>query len=260
MSPPSSQVPSDDTISTNVASLTSNDPRDYMIRATQGHSMKKITSEATLEAFTPSHPAFPITGYVVHGTYSAAWGKIESSGGLKPMGRKHIHFATNELPPLPPPGDVAHTRPIRNLQQQQKDDDAPEDADKVISGMRRDATILVWVDVKGSIDRGGVKWWRSANGVILTEGEEGKDMLGLEWVAWVDRRGTDQVLYGTKPGLDVVAKLGQTSRSTTNQQPAKVEIVTIDGQGEQKPGPAKKTDEVSEKTSDKENLPDNWDD
>ena len=66
----------------------------------------------------------------------------------------------------------------------------------VLSGMRRDATILVWVDVRRS-SKGGVKWWRSANGVVLTDGLDRK--LGLEWVAWVERRGTGEVLFGTKP-------------------------------------------------------------
>ena len=68
--------------------------------------------------------------------------------------------------------------------------------DVVLSGMRRDATILVWVDVRKSA-KAGVKWWRSANGVVLTDGLDRK--LGLEWVAWVERRGTGEVLFGTKP-------------------------------------------------------------
>ena len=68
--------------------------------------------------------------------------------------------------------------------------------DVVLSGMRRDATILVWVDVRRSAE-GGVKWWRSANGVVLTEGLDRK--LGLEWVAWVEKRGTGDILFGTKP-------------------------------------------------------------
>lgn len=102
------------------------------------------------------------------------------------MSRKHIHFATNLPTALPP---LSRDKPLKVPMTE-------GGGDVVMSGMRRDATVLVWVDVRRS-ERAGVKWWRSANGVVLTEGLEGK--LGLEWVAWVERRGTGEILYGTKP-------------------------------------------------------------
>ena len=60
--------------------------------------------------------------------------------------------------------------------------------EKVVSGMRRDASVLVWVDVQRSISDGGLKWWRSANGVILTEGDP-RGMVPIEFVKRAEKRG-----------------------------------------------------------------------
>lgn len=66
--------------------------------------------------------------------------------------------------------------------------------EQVVSGMRSSANILVWVDVKRSAREGGIKWWRSENGVVLTEGD-GKGEVKLEWVRRVERRGTGEVIW-----------------------------------------------------------------
>lgn len=116
-----------------------------------------------------------------------SWKEIERSGGLKPMRRKHIHFATR-LPERMPPLN-------RDFQSQSKP--KPEAADKVISGMRNTSTVVIWVDVKGSLEA-GMKWWRSENEVILTEGMGEPKMLGFEWIKWVETRGSGKVLYGSK--------------------------------------------------------------
>ncbi len=60
------------------------------------------------------------------------------------MGRNHVHFSIG----------------------------LPEDEAGVISGMRRDAELLVYVDVAASMREAGIKWWISDNGVVLTEGAE----------------------------------------------------------------------------------------
>ena len=60
--------------------------------------------------------------------------------------------------------------------------------EKVISGMRRDANVLVWVDVRRSLSDGGLQWWRSANGVILTEGDS-HGMVSLDFVNRAEKRG-----------------------------------------------------------------------
>lgn len=129
------------------------DPSHWLIRANQGHSIK-LDSEHLLKPLAlPSDDeegggklpdgAVAIPPAVIHGTYFAFWPAIVASGGLKPMGRNHVHFSTG----------------------------LPEDAAAgVVSGMRRDAEVLVYVDVAASMRDGGIKWWMSDNGVVLTEG------------------------------------------------------------------------------------------
>ncbi|KAK3296046.1 KptA family-domain-containing protein [Chaetomium fimeti] len=133
---------------------TSTDPSDWLIRANQGHSIK-LDSEHLLKALalpadekdsTAALPegAIAIPPAVIHGTYFAFWPSIIASGGLKPMGRNHVHFSTG----------------------------LPEDSEAgVISGMRKDAEVLIYVDVAASLRDGGIKWWMSDNGVVLTEGD-----------------------------------------------------------------------------------------
>lgn len=122
------------------------------------------------------------------------WEEIERSGGLMPMRRKHIHFATkfpDKLPELNP-----------DFQSKSKAKEGP--VDKVISGMRQGCTVVIWVDVKKSLE-GGVKWWRSENNVILTEGVGEPKMLGVEYFKWVERRGEPpKILYGEKVESDEV--------------------------------------------------------
>ena len=132
----------------------SDDPAHWLIRANQGHSIK-LDSESLLKplALPADGPdgaahlpegsvAVPAT--VVHGTYFVFWPRIVETGGLRPMGRNHVHFSTG----------------------------LPEDEAGVISGMRRDAELLVYVDVAASMREAGIKWWISDNGVVLTEGAE----------------------------------------------------------------------------------------
>ncbi|PHH85994.1 hypothetical protein CDD83_10889 [Cordyceps sp. RAO-2017] len=111
---------------------------DWLIRANQGHSIK-LDSSSLLEPITLEGGGVP--PLVVHGTYFAFWPAIVASGGLKPMGRNHVHCSTGV------PGDGG-----------------------VVSGMRRDAELVVEIDVERSL-REGLRWWRSDNGVVLTEGD-----------------------------------------------------------------------------------------
>ncbi|KAK0673816.1 putative tRNA 2'-phosphotransferase 1 [Cercophora samala] len=132
----------------------STDPKDWLIRANQGHSIK-LESEGLLKplAIDPdvSKGELPIPETVVHGTFFAFWPLIKESGGLKRMGRNHVHFSTG----LP-------------------------DGEGVISGMRKDAELLVYVDVARAIGEGKMKFWMSENGVVLTEGD-GEGVVGVEY-------------------------------------------------------------------------------
>ncbi len=164
----------------------------YLIRAAQGHSLA-IASENLLTPITAGDADCPEK--VVHGTSMAAWKSILQIGGLKKMGRQHIHFATG----LPKASKAGGPGSGFNTVTDEPTDSIPEDnsaepAQKVISGMRKNAVVMVWVDVRRSMQEGGLKWWKSENGVVLTEGnEEGK--VGLKWVVRVEKRGTGEVLW-----------------------------------------------------------------
>lgn len=102
------------------------------IRASQGHSMPGI--DLDLEPLTSAEVPM-----AVHGTYHAAWEQIQRTG-LRRLERNHIHLA-QDLP----------------------------GASGVISGMRSSCEVLIWVDVC-RCETAGISFYRSANGVILTEG------------------------------------------------------------------------------------------
>lgn len=93
------------------------------------------------------------------------------------MGRQHVHFALRV-----PDGALPASDPLVGTS---------NIATPVISGMRATAQILIWVDVKRSL-AGGLKWWKSANGVILTEGDANK-FVPMEWVNRVERRGGELI-------------------------------------------------------------------
>ncbi|KAF6222692.1 hypothetical protein HO133_000739 [Letharia lupina] len=170
------------------------DLSNWRIRATQGHSIATVSSEQIFKPILLTDPDCP--EFVVHGTDNRPWKEIERSGGLKPMGRKHIHFATR-LPDKMPPLN-------RDFQSRSKPNKEP--VDKVVSGIRNTSTVVIWVDVKKSLE-GGVKWWRSENGVILTEGVGEPKMLGFEWVKWVEVRGEGKILYGEKVESEEVGEM-----------------------------------------------------
>ncbi|KAK0630751.1 KptA family-domain-containing protein [Bombardia bombarda] len=105
----------------------STDPAHWLIRANQGHSIKQVSTSSLLKPIVlspsassdgtiPEEGSVPIPPTVVHGTYFAFWPAILASGGLRPMGRNHVHCSTG----------------------------LPEDSEAgVVSGMRQDAELLV---------------------------------------------------------------------------------------------------------------------
>ncbi|GAQ79224.1 Phosphotransferase1 [Klebsormidium nitens] len=111
---------------------------ELWIRATQGHSIKIIESEALLRSVT-SASEVPVC---VHGTYTRYLDAIFREG-LKTMKRNHVHFASG----------------------------LPKE-DGVISGMRTTCEVLIFLDVEKAL-QDGMKLWVSTNGVILTEGLDG---------------------------------------------------------------------------------------
>lgn len=155
----------------------STNPADYLIRANQGHSLE-VASEGLLTPVTEEN--LPTT--VVHGTTHSAWHLIVSSGGLKKMGRTHVHFASGL-----PAGfkSVAETEPTEAGEKT-----APA---TVISGMRNSSSVLVFLDIRKAIDA-GLKFWLSENGVILSEGDE-DGVIGMQFFSRAeDRTGGSGVL------------------------------------------------------------------
>ncbi|KAI1793467.1 KptA family-domain-containing protein [Ganoderma leucocontextum] len=121
----------------------------WWIRANQGHSMKSVVLD--LEPIK-SHAGIR-SGIAVHGTNKRAWENIQQQG-LSKMSRNHIHLAQG----------VAGSG--------------------VISGMRSSSQILIFVDVQKALDA-GIKFYLSANGVVLTEGNK-KGFLPPEFFSRVE--------------------------------------------------------------------------
>ncbi|KAL3973155.1 protein SCO2 [Sarotherodon galilaeus] len=110
------------------------------IRANQGHSVQVVDLE--LKPVTAGSPDCPAEA--VHGSYLRNWSSIQQQG-LSRMKRTHIHLA-------------------RGL--------AGEDG--VISGMRKDCDLAVFIDVPKAL-ADGIKFFWSENDVLLTAGDaEGK--------------------------------------------------------------------------------------
>ncbi|OJD29914.1 phosphotransferase-like [Diplodia corticola] len=182
------------------------DPARFLIRANQGHSMASVASEGLLAPLTAeTDDDFP--AMCVHGTTAAAWPAILAAGGLKPMGRNHVHLA----PGLP----RGFARIEDAAAEAEAEGEAPAAAAQgegegevkdvvqpppVISGMRNSSRVLVYVDLRKAL-AAGVPFWRSANGVILTEGDVEKGgVLGVEFFERVEDRKLGRVLNCGHPG------------------------------------------------------------
>ena len=122
---------------------------NWRIRANQGHNAKlaqKLDADSLLTPITLSSTSIP--PICIHGTTLSAWDLIQSSGGLHPMDRTHIHFASEAF-----------------------------GSEKMISGMRRDSAILIYLDLTQVLTWARdhqphvtINFYQSANSVILTDG------------------------------------------------------------------------------------------
>ncbi len=128
----------------------SGDASAYIIRANQGHSIASVASHAGL--LTPIADADAAPAVVCHGTFVAFWPAIEAAGGLRSMGRNHVHCGC--------------------LDDKEARDPSTLPPDVVIPGLRRDAQVLVFLDVRRALrEDPRLQWWRAENGVVLTEGD-----------------------------------------------------------------------------------------
>lgn len=84
----------------------------------------------------------------------------------------------------------------------------------VISGMRSSSEVLIYIDVGKALD-GGLTFWRSTNGVILSAGDE-RGIVGTQYFQRVEDRKRGLVLFrdgqivaeipGNAKGLPLVKK------------------------------------------------------
>lgn len=183
--------PTDDAATVSVTGASSgaqdfdeNDPADYLIRANQGHSIA-VAADGLLEPITAETTKLP--EMVVHGTTHAAWPLILKSGGLKRMTRNHVHFAT---------GLPAGLRTMDNGGV--KEDEAEAKREPVMSGMRNSSSILIYIDLPKAL-AAGLKFWRSENGVVLSEGDE-NGLIRTEFFKRAEER---------KRGLGVLVRDGE---------------------------------------------------
>ncbi|KAL8590091.1 hypothetical protein ACOMHN_034322 [Nucella lapillus] len=145
---------------------TDEDTGRLKIRANQGHSLQ--VPDLDLEPIT-SAEQFPV---VIHGTYYKFWDSIQRQG-LKRMKRTHVHFAAGE------PGHSG-----------------------VISGMRGSCDLIIYLDLEKALG-GGLKFFHSANNVILCEGNENGIISTEFFKRAIDRktgREVDTTVSGNEPG------------------------------------------------------------
>jgi 2'-phosphotransferase len=106
------------------------------IRASQGHSITLVDPDLKLITDPAEIPV------VVHGTTRTAYESIKKTG-LNKMARTHIHFAHGSA-----------TDPT------------------VVSGMRKTSQVMIYIDSAKAMGA-GIKFYLSANGVILSDGING---------------------------------------------------------------------------------------
>jgi len=106
---------------------------------------------------------------IIHGTNAKAWALIaKDPKGLNRMKRNHIHFATGLI------GEEG-----------------------VISGMRYNCSVLIYLDLEKAL-QDGVLFFKSENGVVLTEGVKGEGYLPKEYFSKVVTANGD-ILWPLEP-------------------------------------------------------------
>lgn len=104
------------------------------ICANQGHSLALVAEENLVPLSYEDMPQV-----VYHGTFRKRLDAIKESGGLSRMQRNHVHFTSN--------AEWSHL------------------------GIRKTCNVLIYLDMEKCRET-GLKFYKSANGVILTPGNE----------------------------------------------------------------------------------------
>jgi 2'-phosphotransferase len=109
------------------------------LRANQGHTVAAVESESLLSEMSEAQVA--ALPQCCHGSYFEHWEPIRANG-LSRMARRHLHLSRSS------PGSA-----------------------EVISGMRASCSLVVYVDLVAAMRVGGLRFFESQNGVVLTEGD-----------------------------------------------------------------------------------------
>ncbi|EPZ31823.1 Phosphotransferase KptA/Tpt1 domain-containing protein [Rozella allomycis CSF55] len=112
---------------------TENRDGELWIKANQGHSLE--VKDIELEKVTAED--VPVA---LHGTYEKNWESLKQNG-LSRMKRQYIHLATGRF-------------------------------GEAISGVRKSCDLFIYIDISRASED-GIEFFRSPNGVILTQGKEG---------------------------------------------------------------------------------------
>ncbi|KAF9133408.1 tRNA 2'-phosphotransferase 1 [Mortierella sp. 14UC] len=128
------------------------------IRAVQGHSIAEVAELGYVEIIDVAQ--IPTA---VHGTMFNKW-RFIGKQGLSKMNRNHIHMAHGL------PGE-----------------------DGVISGMRQRCDLYIHVDTAKALGD-GIKFYRSSNNVILSDGKNGDGFIPPKYFSRVVRS-TGEVIY-----------------------------------------------------------------
>eukprot|EP00551_Chaetoceros_affinis_P008869 CAMPEP_0203667208 /NCGR_PEP_ID=MMETSP0090-20130426/4089_1 /ASSEMBLY_ACC=CAM_ASM_001088 /TAXON_ID=426623 /ORGANISM="Chaetoceros affinis, Strain CCMP159" /LENGTH=309 /DNA_ID=CAMNT_0050531311 /DNA_START=42 /DNA_END=971 /DNA_ORIENTATION=+ len=138
---------------------------ELCIRANQGHSITGINCEELLTPIPPDELSNLDT--IVHRTNKDAWENHIQTEGLNKMNRNHIHFA-HDIP-------------------------SPSQNKGVISGMRLNSQIYIYVNGKACADD-GIQFYRSSNGVILTPGLENGTLPVRYFSSVIDAKTKEELL------------------------------------------------------------------
>jgi len=122
-----------------------------------------VTAEASLEAL--SSRELSDVDCLIHGTYRKSWELIREEG-LSRMKRNHIHLARG----------------------------IPGVDEGVISGMRKNCEVFIYVDGKACADD-GVVFYKSDNGVVLTAGVDESGILPTKYFLKVVDVSSGKILF-----------------------------------------------------------------
>ncbi|KAG0678448.1 hypothetical protein C6P42_000487 [Pichia californica] len=155
------------------------DDDDYFISALQGHSISSINLTYQMKELNPMIDSDWPT-FICHGTFIEKLPLIKSSGGLSKMNRNHIHFS-NSIPSQ----FLKYIPNISNDNNNNNNNNNNNLSEKIaISGIRSNANILIFLNIKKIRNNSNLKFFKSLNDVILTPGND-NGIITLDYIDFI---------------------------------------------------------------------------